>query len=82
MAVYPRDPYKKSVSTFFINYKDHSSLDYQDGQPRNTVFENVIEGQDTIEQLATVERNDPNPQFGFRNPKVPVIIQSVKLLKK
>jgi len=70
-------------SQFFINLVDNSFLNYRDSSPGGfgyAVFGRVIEGLDVVDKIAGVKTGIVG-QYGDV-PLEPVIIKSVKLLKK
>jgi cyclophilin family peptidyl-prolyl cis-trans isomerase len=69
---------------FFINHKDNDSLNYPNKHDPSgfgyTVFGKVIQGMDTVDNIAKV----PTGNFGnYQNvPNTPIIIKEVKVISE
>lgn len=72
-----------ATSQFFINHKDNDFLNHRDdtaGGFGYAVFGKVVEGMDVVDKISKVETG--NRGFHQDVPLTPVVIKSVKRLKK
>ena len=66
------DPHS-ATSQFFINLTDNGSLDYSANNPGYAVFGEVVEGQEVVDSIATVETSTVGP---YRDvPVQPVVVE-------
>ncbi len=69
------DP-NSAKAQFFVNLKDNHNLDFGIGGAGYTVFGEVLEGMDVVDNIARV----PTTTKGYHEnvPTVPVIIESIR----
>ena len=77
------DP-NSATAQFFINVNDNTNLDFVSAERGETygycVFGKVVSGMDVVEKIKKSETG-AQPPFSRDVPKVPVVIQSVEVMK-